>query len=344
MIEPFDVDIVVLWVDGADPKWQEEKRKYQEKQGIYVSRESNTAARYRDWGLMKYWFRGIETFAPWARTVHFVTYGHLPDFLKTDAPKLHIVNHRDYLPSEFLPLFNSRALEINLHRIPGLADRFVYFNDDMFLLQKTKQSDFFDRKTGLPKLHYVECPLRLRGTLDAEYMTLVNTMGLINKNISKKSVPLRSYFGKQVSFQNPPIQNIRNLAMKILYPEYYTGFKIFHEPGNFMRSTFLEVWWTEPSMMNETSRHRFRELRDLNQWTLLLWQEARGKFSPGKSDNYLVDISEQEIGNICRVIQNQEHKMICVNDEIGEGDFEMLAGKLQNAFETILPNKSSFEK
>ena len=72
-----DIDIVVLWVDGSDPAWLKEKSKYQD----IKTTDANSDNRFRDWGLMKYWFRAIEQFAPWVRTIHFVTWGHMPDFL-----------------------------------------------------------------------------------------------------------------------------------------------------------------------------------------------------------------------------------------------------------------------
>ncbi len=132
--ENYDVDFVVTWVDGNDPVWQAEKAKYSP-----AKTSDARTSRYRDWDNMQYWFRAVEKFAPWVRKVHFVTYGHLPKWLNTNNPKLHIVNHKDFIPSKYLPIFNVNPIELNLHRIEGLAERFVYFNDDMFLLQPVKK-------------------------------------------------------------------------------------------------------------------------------------------------------------------------------------------------------------
>jgi hypothetical protein len=38
--------------------------------------------------------------------------------------------------SPFLPTFSSPAIEANLHRIAGLSEHFLYFNDDVFLGKK----------------------------------------------------------------------------------------------------------------------------------------------------------------------------------------------------------------
>lgn len=56
-----DIDIVIPWVDGSDSAWQAEKAKYSGKR----TDDSDSVNRYRDWGLMPYWFRSIESYAPW---------------------------------------------------------------------------------------------------------------------------------------------------------------------------------------------------------------------------------------------------------------------------------------
>ncbi len=71
-----EVDAVVLWVDGNDPEWQKVYKKHRSGDA-----ETDFQFRYRDWGLFKYWFRGIDKFAPWIRKIHFVTWGHIPEWL-----------------------------------------------------------------------------------------------------------------------------------------------------------------------------------------------------------------------------------------------------------------------
>ena len=141
------IDIVITWVDGNDPEWRSEKNKtrYDKEQLVETD---DREERFRDWENLRYWFRGIENCAPWVRKVHFVTWGHLPKWLNTKHPKLNIVRHTEYIPPEFLPTFNSHTIEWNMHRIPGLSEKFVYFNDDMFLLKRTGETDFF--RNGLP--------------------------------------------------------------------------------------------------------------------------------------------------------------------------------------------------
>ena len=77
------IDFVMIWVDGNDPEWRKEKSKYDGK----VVTASNSEVRYRDWDNLQYWFRGVEKFAPWVNKIHFVTWGHLPEWLDTTNPK-----------------------------------------------------------------------------------------------------------------------------------------------------------------------------------------------------------------------------------------------------------------
>ena len=123
------MDIIIAWVDGNDPEWQEEFNSYK---GI---KDGNTdPSRFRDWENFHFLFRGIEKFAPWVEKVHLVTWGHLPNWLNTDHPQLNIVNHKDYIPNEYLPTFNSHTIELNFHRIKELSEEYIYVNDDMFII------------------------------------------------------------------------------------------------------------------------------------------------------------------------------------------------------------------
>ena len=136
------IDFVILWVDGNDKAWLEEKNKY-----LNIKGDSGKN-RFRDWDNLQYIFRGIEKHADWVNKIFFITWGHLPKWLNTDNPKLRIVKHEEFIPKEYLPTFNSNVIELNLHRIKDLSEKFVLFNDDLFILKDLKKEDFF--KSNLP--------------------------------------------------------------------------------------------------------------------------------------------------------------------------------------------------
>ena len=127
-----DIDFVITWVDMNDPEWLEEFSRY--RYDKHNTRNGVSEARFRDNGFLRYWFRGVEKFAPWVRKIHFIVNGRTPEWLDTSNPKLHIVRHADFIPAEFLPTFNSVVIERYMHHIPGLSDHFVYFNDDFYII------------------------------------------------------------------------------------------------------------------------------------------------------------------------------------------------------------------
>lgn len=331
-----DIDFVILWVDGNDPAWQAEKRKYQDKN----ENENNSANRYRDWGLLPYWFRSVEQFAPWVRKVHFVTWGHVPAFLNLDDPKLHVVRHDQFIPEEYLPTFSSHAIEMNIHRIPDLADHFVYFNDDTFLLRPFQQNDFF--QDGLPCTYGGEVPLELTGNIGAWQHAAVNDLGLVNAHFPKREAVAKhgkKYRDRQYRWKD----NLRTFLLEMLHPDYFTGFKNLHAPAAYLKSAFQEVWDAEPDKLASTCRDRFRTSDNVNQWVVLWWQVASGQFMPAVIDNLVSSVTGETVDELCSVIEQQSHDYICLNDPEEEIDFERLSQRLKASFEKILPAKSSFE-
>ncbi len=331
-----DIDFVILWVDGNDPKWLEEKNKYQSKSG----NESDSVNRYRDWGLLPYWFRAVEKFAPWVRKVHFVTWGHVPAFLNLENPKLNIVRHDQFIPQEYLPTFSSHTIEMNIHRISGLSERFVYFNDDMFLLRNFKEEDFFH--AGIPCTYGGEVPLELKGNIGIWQHAIVNNLGIVNKHFPKREA-VAKYGKKYVDKCYRWKDNIRTFVLEKLYPDVFVGFKNLHAPGAYLKSVYQDIWAAESEILHNTCRDRFRTSDNVNQWLVLWWQIASGQFMPTVIDNLVMTIQNDTIDELCDAIEQQSHDYICLNDPDIEINFEELASRLKCSFEKILPEKSSFE-
>ncbi len=331
-----DIDFVVLWVDGNDPAWQAEKAKYQGR----TLDDSNSANRFRDWGLMPYWFRAVEKFTPWVRKIHFVTCGHVPAFLNLNHSKLHHVKHTDFLPVEALPTFSSHAIEMNMHRIPGLAEHFVYFNDDMFLLRPMPETAFF--RDGLPCTYGGEHPIELVGEIGIWQHAAVNDLGVINAHFDKWT-QVKHFGGKYANRAYRWQDNIRTWAVEKLFPDHFTGFRNLHAPAAYRKSTFEAVWNAEPELLRRTTGHRFRSADDVNQWVCLWWQIASGQFAPFNTDNVVSCADESTMDELCRIIHAQSHDMLCINDPEKPVDFETLSARLRGAFTEILPEKSEFE-
>ena len=129
------MDAVITFVDGGDPLWQDDFRAARHGKAV--------ARRYRDWGTLPFLLRGIERHMPFIDRVFLVVAreSQVPSW--ADRSRLQIVLHSDIIPSMYLPTFNSTTIEMFLHRIPGLSERFIYFNDDIFPVMDAVEEDFY---------------------------------------------------------------------------------------------------------------------------------------------------------------------------------------------------------
>lgn len=326
------IDFVMIWVDGSDPKWLEEKSKYDPSSG------DNKEVRFRDWDNLQFWFRGVEKFAPWVNKVHFVTWGHIPEWLNTDNPKLNIVNHRDYIPEKYLPTFNSHTIELNLHRIKGLSEQFVYFNDDMFVTAPVKPGDFF--KDGRPMDTYAMDCIFFRK--DSAGAFNGNDMELINSNFNK-NVCMKKDFTKWFSPANG-IKRVTKTAALNMWP-WFPGMYYNHLSSNFLKSTFETVWEKEYDVLDATCSCRFRSKLNVNQWLMKYWQLADGKAIPRSvSIGNCYHLKEENYLEACRAVETGRHRLICLNDIEKTFDFEKIRDAVLESFDRLLPEKSSFER
>lgn len=130
------MDIVITYVNGQDPLWLED----------YCNAVNRPvlAKRFRDWGMLRYLLRGIEKNIPFVRNVFLVVAreSQVPDWV--DRERVKVVLHRDIIPQQFLPVFNSSSIEMFLHRIKGLDEHFVYLNDDFFPVRPCTEETFFE--------------------------------------------------------------------------------------------------------------------------------------------------------------------------------------------------------
>lgn len=338
-----DIDFVITWVDGGDPAWQKEKAAYS---GAPVAEAPKTALidnrdeRYRDHGLLRYWFRGVDKFTPWVRKIHFVTWGHLPKWLDTDNPKINIVRHEDFIPKEYLPTFNSNAIELNLHRIKGLSENFVYFNDDMFLLRSMKETEFF--RDGKPCDLLAFQPVVANPANPVMSHLYLNSALVISKYFDKRE-NVRKQPGKYFKIGYPPMYFFYNL-LELAFPKF-TGFFSVHGHFPFCKKTYEELWELEADQLWETVSHRLRSKDDLTIYLFRDWQKLTGNFH---AKNLLKDFEYFEMSDnnnrLFRTIRNKSKKMICINDSNEKVDFERITNELSELFEKVLPEKSSFEK
>lgn len=331
------IDFVIAWVNGSDQEWLNEKEKY--RPGTLTDA---SAARYRDWDLMRYWFRGVETFAPWVNKIYFLTWGHLPSWLDINNEKLVIVNHKDYIPEKYLPTFNSHTIELNMHRIQPLSEKFVYFNDDMFLISPTVESDFFEnslpRDSAVLSVHCNQMSI-------IESHIPISIVGVINDHYFMKDIIKRDW--KKWFYPGYGLMLLMRSIVLMPSPRF-PGFWQHHLPTSFWKSTFHEVWEQESELLDETCSHRFRTANDVSQWLMREWQICEGYFAPRKSNfgkSFHIDRKGVKIvPEIQSYIEKQRGRIVVINDgEMTYSEFEKSKEAIRKSFNLILPNKSAFE-
>ena len=324
-----DIDFVIIWVDGNDPEWRAERAKYQKK------KSDSDETRYRDWGILKYWFRAVEKFAPWVRKIHFVTSGQKPDWLNLKNKKIHFVKHSDFIPEEYLPTFSSHTIELNLHRIPGLAEKFVYFNDDMYINKPVRPTDYFAENNP--------CDCAILSTIKIERngvsSIVLNNLKVINDRFDFKH-SFRENLTKWINIKYGK-QLFRTF---LLLPwHYFVGFYEMHIPYSYRKDIYEEVWEKEEGILSSTCKHKFRDDNDVNQWLIRYWILAKGSFVPRSAKIGKLYFVDRTTAKVCDEITRHKHKMFCISDSDAIKDFEKCKKELQDCFEIQYPDKSAFE-
>lgn len=334
------VDAVITWVDGNDAEWIKERN-------IYSPRPSESRY-FRDWGTIKYVLRGIDTFMPWIDKVHFVTWGHVPSWLNMECGKLHVVRHSDFFarPSD-LPVFNSNAIEANLHLIPNLSEEFIYFNDDMLVLRQAPKERFFQENLpmdfmvqGIPRKGFLYRKFRSNEI----YVDIVlNELNLLNSKFSKRELlrdASRLFYSKNYSKRDV----WTNALCNVLWKEY-AWLKLYHHPQPYLKSALLLAHELYSDVLSKTSANKFRGREDVCQYIYRDVQLASGKFVPyTPKDAFCLNINSYDC--LRRNRANIERaRFFCANDSVrlkGE-EFELTRDLLIDILESILPKKSVFE-
>lgn len=327
------IDFVITWLDASDREWQRS----------FVSHASDPKysgladlrlERYRDWNNLVYWFRSIERHAPWVNRVHLVTSGHVPSWLNRDHPKLNIVSHKDYIHSEALPTFNSNAIELSLSNLESLSERFVLFNDDLFLLRDVKEEHFF--RDGLP------CDFAVLNAWDGRGLspTIMNNLRLLNSVVSKRTI-MRRWPMKWFN----PIYGTELARTLLLLPwPSFTGFVEPHLPISYFKSTFRRCWEMFEPAMRHTCESKFRLSSDVNHFLCRYLQLAEGTFYPVRpsSRGKYFSISDTNIDEAAGFVAKRKASVVALNDGPLE-KFESARSKINSSLAALFPDPSRFE-
>lgn len=308
-----DIDLVYLWVNGGDPKWI---AKHDATIGRSTENQDNCKGRYAESGELKYSLRSIEKYAPWIHRIFIVTDDQTPDWLDMSNPKIQIVDHTEIIPKEYLPCFNSTVIEHFLCNIPGLAEHFLYANDDMFLNKPVSPETFFG-KDGLPITRFCRRPFR---KLSLQYRTKV--------------------LGKTLNNYKQIIHNAALLAEKE-YGKYYTG-KVHHNIDAYLKSTFLHTRQVFDKALTPTFINHKRSANDIHRslysYAALAEKQAHRKYVTQRT-SFRLHIDNRRLYEKFR---RYNPVFFCMNDsEFANDDDRAYADAFRS---TLFPDKSSFEK
>lgn len=292
------MDIVITYVDGNDPVWKQDYEKYT---NVPVMQK-----RFRDWGTLKYLLRGIEVNMPFIRNVYLVV-SHLSQVPQwVDQAQLKIVLHSDIIPEEYLPTFNCNPIEMHLHRIEGLAEEYLYFNDDLYPLAPCRPEDFF--RNG-------------KGVLGFSRHFLAS--GMYKKICRNSDTHARKALGLKPSFC-------------FVRPQH-TCTPMFRSECEQLYSIL------EQDIL--ASLTRVRTSGNLNQYLFLDYQLYKGRMTNERISNKHYSVAVASPEKLKSFILSPTRNLMCVNDvHLSEERYMKLRSAMIEAFELKFPQKSRFEK
>lgn len=292
------MDAVIAYVDGADPLWQQEY--------LATVRQPALTKRYRDWGTLPFLLRGIERHLPFVDRVFLVVSreSQVPEW--ADRSRLQVVLHTDIIPAAYLPTFTSTTIELFLHKIPGLSERFLYFNDDMFPVRDAVEADFFPE--GRPAMgfsrHLWAGNLYKRQTRNADRM-------------ARAALGLRPglFFLRPQHTCSPMLRSVSEEAFRCLEPQ--------------LLATLTPL----------------RDARNVNQYLYLDYTLLSGRGLARRISNRHVSLAATTPEKLAKAIVSPVRTMVCINDvEMPSQRCQALREAMVTAFSKHFPSKSVYER
>ena len=301
------IDYVFPCVFNDDPEWQKTYIEEMKKNGQLPILDH---PRFRSFNIEKYILRSIEKYASWIDKVFIIlsSESQIRDWMNTD--KIRIIYHKEFIPEEFLPTFNSSTIEMFLHNIPDLSEYFIYGNDDMFFCNNVEISDFFEN--GLPCLGYVKDEFKKVET--PYFRRCFNSMKLACDTLGDKDWIENQYMYYANHMCEPKLKSTDKMLYENNKDLIHSRITKFRNQGNFI------------------------------QYTGSYWQIVSNKYVYKNIPHIYLDMQDKNIDDICNFIDNKIHnyKMFCVNDNVIRSTEEGNK-KIINTFEKLFTEKSKYE-
>lgn len=327
MIELGDIDLVYTWCDAADDAFRSKRNALAERLGVPLTGGTNGSCRYCSNDELRYSMRSVDMYMPWVRRVFLVIDDDItpPSWLNQDCDALRIVRLGEIMAPENLPCFNSTSIEFHLPNIPGLAERFLYSNDDMFACAPIAPSFFF-ADDGYPYFRYRASKIDLDGDPPQDNYLF---------RVWKSFRFIRSEFGSVGDFAKA------------------CGWLSHHNIDAYCKSDMLEFRNRYRELVEETVKYPFRSAEQYHREIFNGFALARGHghfrmikrpwyevlFGAPHRDSYYFSPGRQ---TLTRDLKRINPKLFCMNDNADVSDEDRKTGR---AFlEQTFAVKSRFER
>ncbi|UFR03745.1 stealth conserved region 3 domain-containing protein [Streptomyces sp. Go40/10] len=311
----FPVDAVYTWVDGDDPVMAVKRRAHQALSDNAIAPRETGASRYTSHDELRYALRSLEMYAGFIRHVYLVTDSQTPSWLDPEAEGLTVVDHRDILPADALPVFNSHAIESRLHHIPGLSEHYLYFNDDVFINRPVGAERFF-HGNGIARIPL--SPLKLGVGAPHPLEPAPNSAGKNAREV------IRRFHGR------------------------YVTHKSLHTPHPQLLSVMREMEGLGIEELERTSYSRFRSTADVAPASTLHhhWAIATGRAVPAEYSFRYVQLGTPDMRRrLARLAAGEDVDFFCLNDVDTAPADRVAAQEAIRAFlERKYPFPSRFER
>ena len=280
--------------------------------GCSYSDHDRDSVRYRSWDLEPLLIRCVRQFMPWIRTIHIILAQEsqakwLPEEWRVkseewrEGPRIHIVYHKDIMPKKFLPTFNSRAIEMFLHRIPGLSDYFIYGNDDMIPLSPLKESDFFRP-----------------APFNSQLSTLNSQLYWPCQHMNEKPLP-----DKKNNFQQACLCGLNFVAEP--FGKHYTNtlLRSGHTIAPICKSSCLKLWERGAKEI-EGSVTRFRLAQNFNQYIYAWYQHFTGQYIDHQPPHPMAGV-KVGLQQTLDIIRQPDCGIVCINDHESCSNYRQFA-------------------
>lgn len=272
-------------VFADDPEWQADLQRA-------CPGEYAAGARFRSWGTEQLLIACVRKFMPWVRDiiVLLARESQVQPWMK----ELRVVFHREFMPEEFLPTFNSRAIEMFLHRIPGLSEHFLYGNDDMIPVSPLQKEDFFRNDLPCQRMTWKAFPEH-PNNFQAACMGGLNFVG--------------EEFGLKFTT---------------------TWLKNGHSIAPICRKS-IEHLWQRDARRILASVSPLREVKNFNQYIYSWYQHFSGQYVEHTPARCLCNVKTHTPEQMAAELLNPANQIVCINDNRQCPDISAYAQACQKA-------------